>query len=171
MNKIITLLLFGALSLVAMSKKQNIDAIDDWDYNSTVTYGGKHSRVLASPVAMSATGGMMKKSLGFSVGGAKDADNFYENLKNDYLPKIDSITYEGVFYDHYFKSQNSDECKDLFCPTYTTAVDENPFGESTEYWLSVGLDSNIKNINRKKLNIVVVLDISGSMGSPFDQYY
>jgi Ca-activated chloride channel family protein len=154
-----------------MSKKQNIDAIDDWDYNSTVTYGGKHSRVLASPVAMSVTGGMMKKSLGFSVGGAKDADNFYENLKNDYLPKIDSITYEGVFYDHYFKSQSSDECKNLFCPTYTTAVDKNPFTDKREYWLSVGLDSNIKNINRKKLNIVVVLDISGSMGSPFNQYY
>jgi Ca-activated chloride channel family protein len=154
-----------------MSKKQNSNLIDDWDYNSTITYGGKNSRVVASPVLMSTPGVMMKKSLGFSVGGAKDADNFYENLKNDYLPKIDSITYEGVFYDHYFKSQNSNECKDLFCPTYTTAIDKNPFSENREYWLSVGLDSNIKNIKRKKLNIVVVLDISGSMGSPFNRYY
>jgi len=170
MNRILFLLFLSTLTLFAMAKKQhsNSDGVDDWDYNATKqTLSTKSARVM--PMATAAP--MMRKSLGLAVGGAKDADNFYENLKNDYLPKIDSITYEGVFYDHYFKSQNSDECKDLFCPTYTTAVDKNPFGESTEYWLSVGLDSNIKNMERKKLNIVVVLDISGSMGSPFDQYY
>jgi Ca-activated chloride channel family protein len=37
--------------------------------------------------------------------------------------------------------------------------------------LSVGLNSGITDFERKKLNLVVVLDYSGSMGSPFDQYY
>ena len=41
------------------------------------------------------------------------------------------------------------------------------------YYLSVGLNSGINegDFKRKKLNLVVVLDISGSMGAPFSQYY
>ena len=35
----------------------------------------------------------------------------------------------------------------------------------------MGLNSGVKDFQRKKLNLVVVLDFSGSMGSPFDQYY
>lgn len=38
---------------------------------------------------------------------------------------------------------------------------------------TVGLDSGIQasDFKRKKLNVVLVLDVSGSMGSPFDEYY
>lgn len=38
---------------------------------------------------------------------------------------------------------------------------------------AVGLDSGIQasDFKRKKLNLVLVLDVSGSMGSPFDAYY
>jgi hypothetical protein len=35
---------------------------------------------------------------GFNVGGAKDIGNFRQNIKNGYLPKIDSITAEGKYY-------------------------------------------------------------------------
>jgi Ca-activated chloride channel family protein len=37
----------------------------------------------------------------------------------------------------------------------------------------VGLDSGLQaaDFKRKRLNLVVLLDVSGSMGSPFDQYY
>ena len=42
-----------------------------------------------------------------------------------------------------------------------------------EYFLSIGLNSNIKesDFTRNKLNLVVVLDVSGSMSSSFSQYY
>ena len=42
-----------------------------------------------------------------------------------------------------------------------------------EYYLSVGLKSGMKesDFQRKKLNLVIVLDVSGSMGSSFDSYY
>ena len=46
-----------------------------------------------------------------------------------------------------------------------------------EYFLSrtagLGMDSNIsqKNFSRRNLNLVIVLDISGSMESPFLKYY
>ena len=175
-----TLLLFLSLllttSLVAMSQKTSYseNQIDDWEYNATIQGYGKQSRYMPKNVMMSAPSPMiMKKSLGFSVGGAKDADNFYENIKNGYLPKVSSITYEGVFYDHHFQSAKQETCETLFCPSYTTAVTKNIFSDEKEYFLSVGLDSNIKesDFKRKKLNIVVILDISGSMSSPFNRYY
>ena len=42
-----------------------------------------------------------------------------------------------------------------------------------EYFLSIGLNSNMKqsDFKRKKLNLVIVLDISGSMNSSFQRYY
>jgi Ca-activated chloride channel family protein len=176
MKKRLTLLLtlLFASSLLGMSKKptSHEKKVDDWEYNATITSGKKHTRLM-STLSMASSPMVMKRTLGLSVGGAKDANNFYENIKQGYLPKIDAITYEGVFYDHYFETKDGKNCDKLFCPTYTTAIDTNPFTQQREYYLSVGLNSNIKaqDFKRKKLNIVVVLDISGSMGAAFNQYY
>ena len=175
-----------ACALPAMSHKpgDNSRKIDDWEYNATMPVNdgiaGKFSR---GPMAIS-TQAMpapmiksmrktMSDTLGFAVGGAKDANNFYDNLKNGYLPKLKSITYEGIFYDHYFDTGKPERCERLFCPTYATAVRKNFFTDADEYFLSVGLNSNIKasDFTRKTLNLVVVLDISGSMSAPFNRYY
>lgn len=110
-------------------------------------------------------------SIGFSTGGAKDINNFRENIEQGYLPIPTDITYEGLFYDYYFDTGQQKECKKLFCPSYSYAVSKDPFSEEPEHYLSVGLNSGISDFERKKLNLVVVLDYSGSMGSPFDQYY
>ncbi len=150
------------------------DKIDDWDFNQTKEYSSKQSRTLLSKgikgVMMSAP--MMKRSVGLSAGGAKDANNFYENLKRGYLPKIESITYEGVFYEHRFLLPKQ-ECKELFCPKLEGSVRKNFFNDKRDYFLSIGLDSNIDvaDFKRKRLNLIVVLDISGSMSSPFSSYY
>ena len=112
-------------------------------------------------------------NMGFSVGGAKDIANFRENIKQGYLPLPTDITYEGLFYDYYFATGVQEECKKLFCPSYVAAVSADPVSKNSEYFLSVGLNSGMKaaDFQRKKLNLVVVLDVSGSMDSPFDQYY
>ena len=110
-------------------------------------------------------------SIGFSVGGAKDINNFRENIKQDYLPLPTDVTYEGLFYDYYFDPGSSKECQKLFCPSYSYAVSLDPISGEPQYYLSVGLNSGVKDFQRKKLNLVVVLDYSGSMGVPFDQYY
>ncbi len=184
-NKIILIIAtFLSTTLYAMTQKvaYSEDQVDDWEYNSTIqedfiTKKSKNmprlkSAGMPSPVIMSAAP-VMSESLGFAVGGAKDANNFYENIKNNYLPKVDSITYEGLFYDHYFETGEKRECLQLFCPSYSGAVVNNLYTGEKEFYLSVGLDSNIekKDFKRKKLNIVVVLDISGSMGAKFNQYY
>ena len=115
----------------------------------------------------------VSKKIGVSTGGAKDINNFRENIANNYLPLPTDITYEGLFYDYFFDTGQIEVCKKLFCPSYTSAISKDPFSQKEKYFLSVGLNSGIeqKDFSRPKLNLVIVIDISGSMGSPFDHYY
>jgi len=112
-------------------------------------------------------------TIGFAVGGSKDINNFRENIKSSYLPLPTDMTCEGLFYDYYFDTGQTKSCNKLYCPSYSYAVTRDPFSNKTEYYLSVGLNSGMKesDFERKKLNLVIVLDISGSMTSPFNQYY
>ncbi|MDM7911963.1 MAG: VWA domain-containing protein, partial [Methanotrichaceae archaeon] len=125
---------------------------------------------MATPVPQMAMPSV-SPSIGFSTGGAKDINNFRENIEQGYLPIPTDITYEGLFYDYYFDTGQQKECQKLFCPSYSYAVSRDPFSREPEHYLSVGLNSGITDFQRKKLNLVVVLDYSGSMGSPFDEYY
>jgi len=111
--------------------------------------------------------------IGFSVGGAKDINNFRKSIEYGYLPLVTDITYEGLFYEYYFDTGEKEKCQKLFCPSYSYAVSADPFSNNNEYYLSVGLNSGIKesDFHRKKLNLVIVLDISGSMSSQFNKYY
>jgi Ca-activated chloride channel homolog len=150
--------------------------VDDWAYDSSASftdkiksaanYGGTAMQTAMSPMGMS-------NELGFAVGGAKDVNNFRENIKNNFLPLPTDLTYEGLFYDYYFDTGKQKDCDELFCPSYSYAVSPDPVSGVNDYYLAVGLNSGIKenDFNRKKLNLVVVLDISGSMSSPFNQYY
>ncbi len=177
MNKIIFLILVVSLSsLNAMSKKMDMNAVDDWEYNATKETSDRTVNSRGMPVPMSAPKmyRSTSKKLGMAVGGAKDTNNFKANIDNGYLPKLDSITYEGQFYSHYFDTGlNGQTCKELFCPSYSTASKENLFSKEQEYFLSVGLNSGIdeSKFKRKKLNLVVILDISGSMSGSFKSYY
>ena len=114
------------------------------------------------------------ESMGLAVGGAQDINNFRANVENDYLPLHTDITYEGLFYDYYFDTgRGGAECDALFCPSYSYAASTDPFSGERQYYLSVGLNSGLKesDFERKDLNLVVVLDVSGSMGTPFDRYH
>ncbi|MDZ7687802.1 MAG: VWA domain-containing protein [Halobacteriales archaeon] len=111
--------------------------------------------------------------LGYTTGGAQDTNNFRDNVREDYLPLPTDITYEGLFHGYYFDTGGNGYCADTFCPSYSTAVTEHPLTNETERYMTVGLDSNMdaEEFERKKLNLVVVLDKSGSMDSRFDEYY
>jgi len=78
-------------------------------------------------------------------------------------------------YDYNFETGNSgkENTEDLFYPSYSTAISKDPISDEEEYYLSVGLNSNIKqsDFKRKNLNLVIALDISGSMESSIDNYY
>ena len=115
----------------------------------------------------------ISKNIGLSTGGAKDINNFRENIKNGFFPISTDITYNGLFYDYYFDTGRKTESEHLFSPSYSCAKSKDPISYKNEFYVTVGLNSNIKesDFQRKKLNLVVVLDISGSMISPFSSYY
>lgn len=155
------------------------ERVDDWiDLPPEPEPGGYGpgpqglARPAAAPASMSAPA-MSGASIGLSTGGAKDVGNFRENIKQGYLPLPTDLTYEGLFYDYFFDTAQSTPCDKLFCPSYVSAVSKDPVSGAWQTYLAVGLNSGIKESDfaRKKLNLVVVLDMSGSMSSPFDRYY
>jgi Ca-activated chloride channel family protein len=156
--------------------------VDDWQFkpgsseydSARGNYGTSKSAMMPQAAMMGAPSPMVGSgNIGLSTGGAKDVNNFRENIEKDFLPLPSDITYEGLFYDYFFDTGATKACDKLFCPSYSYAISKDPISEKDEYYLSVGLNSGIKesDFKRKKLNLMVVLDISGSMGSPFDQYY
>jgi Ca-activated chloride channel family protein len=112
-------------------------------------------------------------TIGLSTGGAKDIQNFRVNIRNGYLPLPTDVTYEGLFYDYYFDTGSVEPTSKLYSPSYSFAVSRDPISHQPEYYLSVGLNSGMKesDFQRKKLNLVIVLDDSGSMGESYNQYY
>ena len=166
----------GKLGKVTSSGK-----IDDWCYDPQEanydSYGMSTFNSKSFAVDSASVGSVASESstIGYSVGGAKDINNFRENINEGYFPLESDITYEGIFYDYSFDTGNegSEESDKMFYPSYTTAISKDPISEKDEYYVSVGLNSNIKesDFSRKKLNLVLVLDISGSMSSSIDGYY
>ncbi|WP_439027907.1 vWA domain-containing protein [Haloarchaeobius sp. DT45] len=151
--------------------------VDDWQYDPgqmQEDVGGKGGGGGGSATATAmATSTQSAGSVGLAAGGAKDVNNFRQNLEEGYLPIPSDLSYEGLFYDYYFDTGSKEACESLFCPSYSPAVTADPLSGETERYLSVGLNSGLdaSDFDRKRLNLVVVLDISGSMGSPFSQYY
>ena len=137
-------------------------------FSSTATAGSKYS------VAEDSATSSSNSYLGYEVGGASNIENFRKNIKNGYLPISTDITYNGIYSEYYFDtgSRNVNQ-NDMFYPSYSCAVSTNPFSKEQEYYMSIGLNSNIKesDFNRKNVNLVIVLDISGSMSSSFNSYY
>lgn len=172
----------------SVTEEDEKEQIDDWEYSfedtkadvmaqqfiQTKTFSAPRSQMnMIRTKSLSKRAAPMAESIGFSVGGAKDADNFFQNLKQGYLPRYSSLTYEGLFYDYTFDTGQEQECKDLFCPSYARGVNKDVFSGKTDYYLSLGLNSGLTeaSFQRKNLNLVVVLDISGSMSSPFNSYH
>ena len=167
--------------------KQDVDSLDSdtWnsqgqDYDDSYASSPGSGTPLSGTVTLdeslkfqSSSAAPAVDSIGFAAGGAQDIDNFRANIENGFLPLHTDITYEGLFYDYYFDTGSTQECKKLFCPSYSSAVSADPFSGNDEYYMSVGLNSGIKesDFERKNLNLVIVMDVSGSMNTPFDQYH
>lgn len=111
-----------------------------------------------------------QQSMNLATGGARDINNFRRNIENDYMPMPESIRYEGLYYDYRFNIQG-EPCNSLFCPAVDGAADQGPLTDKTEYFAAVGLKSGVKQVKRPPLNVVVAIDVSGSMDGSFSQYY
>ena len=170
---------------------------DDWVYTGPKKesenwltgslFGGYNSKTTSSIQSISSAGASYDSinaessafnaksdsTLGYSVGGSKNITNFRENIKNGYFPISTDITYNGLFYDYYFDTGKYKESSELFSPSYSMAISKDPISNQNEYYMTVGLNSNIKmsDFKRKKQNLMIVLDISGSMSSSLNSYY
>ncbi len=113
------------------------------------------------------------ETVGLAAGGAKDVTNFRDNVTNGFTPQPEAISDEGLFYEYYFDTGEQTSTEALFAPRYAAAMSEHPLSGATEQYLSVGLDStlSVAEFDRPRLDLVAVLDVSGSMNSPFDEYY
>ncbi|KAL4859210.1 Sister chromatid cohesion protein PDS5 B-B [Chlorella vulgaris] len=141
------------------------------------------TRVSTAAIAPAAPSTANGGTLGFATGGAQDVENFRANVKAGYLPLPTDVTYEGIVKDYYFdtSSNTTQPCTELFCPIYSLAATPDPLlsaagneNDSQIYMaMAVGLDSGLAAADwkRPRLNLVLLLDVSGSMGSPFDTYY
>jgi Ca-activated chloride channel family protein len=159
----------------------SFDRIDDWQYDPDSDDGktntGSNGTRTAQATSVSADAGSVEMSaessgdVGLTTGGAMDANNFRDNIDEGYLPIPSDLSYEGLFNEYYFDTGSDRPCTSLFCPSYSSAVSADPLSDESERYLTVGLNSGIEDFERKTLNLVVVLDISGSMSSAFDRYY
>jgi len=118
------------------------------------------------------SGGDSGEQVGVSVGGAQDANAFRSNVEEGYVPQPTDMTYEGLFHDYYFDTGSS-SCEARFCPSYSAAVTRDPVANTTERFVTVGLNSGLteSDLERDALNLVVVVDTSGSMDEAFSEYY
>ena len=154
--------------------------IDDWKYEAKkYEYEGSSGGIgffsRATSTADNASMAVSEETLGFTTGGAGDVNNYRKNIENGYFPISSDITYNGLYSEYLFDTGKDENNKkdEMFYPTYSTAISKDPFSGQEEKYISVGLNSNIKesDFERDKLNLVVVLDISGSMSSSLTDYY
>lgn len=116
--------------------------------------------------------GFHSGSVGLAAGGAQDAHAFRQNVEAGYVPQPTDMTAAGLYHDYYFDTGNG-TCDRTFCPSASPAVTRDPLSNETEYYTTVGLNSGISRaaFERPTLNLVVVVDTSGSMSNEMRRYY
>ncbi|CAF1404162.1 unnamed protein product [Adineta ricciae] len=78
--------------------------------------------------------------------------------------------YDSSFYAHYFPAQRTST--EILLPSFGVAKTVNPLEDNVEYWLSMNLNSCFDGpgirLNDVGLDLVLTLDVSGSMGDRFE---
>jgi Ca-activated chloride channel family protein len=146
-----------------------VEKVDDWQYDPRRSTDGSAGAGGGGPTQ--SAGNTAQSSVGLATGGAKDAANFRQNVEEGYLPLPTDVSYEGLFYDYYFETGDPGRCSTLFCPTAAPATTPDPLSGETERYVSVGLNSGLDEFERPPLDLVVTMDVSGSMSAQFDEYY
>ncbi len=101
---------------------------------------------------------------GMSVtqGGAQDIKHFRGQIDLGEIPEADGFTSEGLLSEHDLHLSNQTECAQLLC--LNAAVMPARITPGT-YFAGLAFDTNIsKDWKREPLNLVAVIDRSGSMG-------
>eukprot|EP01025_Chloroclados_australasicus_P067121 TRINITY_DN9277_c0_g1_i2.p1 TRINITY_DN9277_c0_g1~~TRINITY_DN9277_c0_g1_i2.p1 ORF type:complete len:279 (+),score=19.09 TRINITY_DN9277_c0_g1_i2:197-1033(+) len=113
-------------------------------------------------------------AIGLTTGGAQGVASFRRDVENGIVPTQADLTYEGLYSEYAFDVEDSGQCTDwrLLCAKYSGAISEDPFYGSMDKFLAIGFEASLgfREFERNKLNLVIVLDVSGSMGSGFGDF-
>lgn len=100
--------------------------------------------------------------LNVTTGGAKSVDHFIKTIEDGLIPRLSSFSIEG-FLSHFDFPLESKECLSVLCINPAYKID----AKSKKMFIQLGMDTMITedSFKRRKLNLSVVLDISGSMSA------
>ena len=97
-----------------------------------------------------------------------NSSTFRQNLSSSMVPDESSIQCQGVFCEHFFNDGHENKKKVLY-NSYSTMEEIDPITGEKEMFILTSLNSIFDGLNhREPLNLILVLDVSGSMGSPLD---
>eukprot|EP01080_Neovahlkampfia_damariscottae_P011420 gene11420-4587_t len=106
--------------------------------------------------------------MGNTLGGAQNKNTFDKNLAGGILPPLSSITYGGSFNEYYF-NDNYNKLDEIFYFQPSIACSKDPLSEEMENYISITLHSSKDGLNeRDPLNLILCLDISGSMAEKLE---
>eukprot|EP01083_Nonionella_stella_P050872 135187_1 len=163
------------LSSMYQDQQDQVNALEQARKKAAIL---KYNKFRLPPINMSGSSMSQSRNIGFAVGGARDVNHFRTCIEQRKMPPADSITYNGLFYEYYFDTGTSgteekeveEDGSMLFYPSYSYARINKNDNSAMEYYMTVGLNSHIKekDFQRKLLNLVIVLDQSGSMNNYFN---
>ena len=110
-------------------------------------------------------------TMGATPGGAQDIGSFRDRVADGQIPLPQTFTPEGLFSEHDLPLTGPVPCKQTFCAE-AEAMEVALVGqEEVEFLAQLGFSSGLdpKTFERAPLNLIVVVDRSGSMsGDPLD---
>ncbi|MBW1881781.1 MAG: VWA domain-containing protein, partial [Deltaproteobacteria bacterium] len=122
----------------------------------------------ASPMRMSYdfSGMELSGELGVTQGGAQDIGYFRDRVDAGEVPHPRTITPEGLFSEHDLPIESRSPCHRLFCAHGEAMQTSLLVREDTRYLAQIGFATMLTEdtFQRPPLNLVAVVDKSGSMG-------
>src|SRR5688572_13002297 len=96
-------------------------------------------------------------------GGAQDAEYFRDRARAGEVPRSETITAEGLFAGHDLPLARRPSCAVLLCPGAEAARVQLASRPEITHLVQIGMTSGLRELVRGPLNLIAVVDRSGSM--------
>ncbi|MCK5797635.1 MAG: VWA domain-containing protein, partial [Deltaproteobacteria bacterium] len=139
--------------------------------------GAMDSAALSTPGSNMGGGGNIGGggNLGATTGGAQDFRQVRQSIESGQVPAADAFLVEGLLSEHDLPLAG-DACHDLLCLQFGAGIAKTRFGADPKtpgaaagrtVLVQVGMSSGLsaETFHRAPLNLALVVDVSGSMGS------